>query len=181
MIQQKRKIETQHKKAFSMVTAIFTIVIMATLTSLIMGITGKTIHETTAQYQKEQASLLARSYTELAILYALHRDRTVSCVKTIGAKFGEDRVSNYDPSYRVRVNIQYAGNVNNVPVANCDIIGLASGGNWADNGNVGFNASISLLIDVYVSYKDMSHPLNTNADTTDDIEKTFHRRTLQRI
>ena len=125
---------------------------------------------------------MARSYTELAILYAIHRDRLADgCINTIQAKFGEEVVSNYDPSYTVTVNIQYAGNVNNVPSGNCDIIGLATGGNWADQGNVGFNATVSLLIDVYVSYKDMNHPLNSNSSTADDIVKTFHRRTLQRI
>ena len=171
-------IKVKHKKAFSMVTAIFTIIIMASITSLIMNVTGKTIHETTAQYQKEQASLLARSYTELAILYAIYRDRTIDgCINRITANFGEN-----GNLYDITVNIQYAGNVNNVPATNCDVIGLATGGNWANTGNVGFNASVSLLVDVYVSYKDIDHPLNNNGNTpNDDIVKIFHRRTLQRI
>jgi len=175
-------IKVKNKKAFSMITAIFTIVIMASVTSLIMGVTGKTIRETTAQYQKEQASLLARSYTELAILYALHRDRIADgCINTITAKFGENKVSNYDPSYKVTVNIRYAGNKQNVPSATCDIIGATTGGNWNKQTNLGFDATVSLLIDVYVSYRDINHPLNNNTDTTDDVFKTFHRRTLQRI
>ena len=175
-------IKVKQKKAFSMVTAIFTIVIMASVTSLIMSITGKTIHETTAQYQKEQAALLARSYTELAILYAIHRDRTNDgCINTINAEFGESILgNNYDPKYDITVNIQYAGNKTNVPPANCSEI-IGTDGNWIDNGNTGFDATVSLLIDVYVSYRDMNHPANTNTDTSDDVLKTFHRRTLQRI
>ena len=173
-----KQIKVQNKKAFSMVTAIFTIVIMASLTSLIMNVTGKTIKETTAQYQKEQASLLARSYTELAILYALHRDRAVNgCINTINAQFGE--LGNL---YDITVNIQYAGNTGNVPTATCDIIGGgANGGSWPPNGDLSFDSTVSLLIDVYIFYKDIDHPLNNDADTTNDISKTFHRRTVQRL
>ncbi|MCK5855036.1 MAG: type II secretion system protein [Sulfurovaceae bacterium] len=173
-----KNIKVKHKKAFSMVTAIFTIVIMASVTSLIMSVTGKTIHETTAQFQKEQAFLLARSYTELAILYALHRDRGVDgCINTINAKFGED-----GNLYDITVDIQYTGNTNNVPTATCDILGETTGGNWGATTNTGFNATVSLLVDVYVRYKDLNHPLNNNGNTpTDDVLKTFHRRTLQRI
>ncbi len=62
------------RRAFSMVTAIFVIFIMSSITALIMGVTSKTLKATTQQYQKEQASLLARSYTELAMLYVLNYD-----------------------------------------------------------------------------------------------------------
>jgi len=174
-------IKVQHKKAFSMVTAIFTMVIMASVTSLIMNITGKTIHETSAQYQKEQAALLARSYTELAILYAIHKDRTTGCINTINAKFGESIAGDYDAQYEITLKIQYAGNQTNVPPANCSEI-IGTDGNWADSGNNGFDATVSLLVDVYVRYKDINHPLNNNGNTpNDDVVKTFHRRTLQRI
>ena len=40
-------INSKHKKAFSMITAIFVIVIMATVSALIMNITGKTRKATT--------------------------------------------------------------------------------------------------------------------------------------
>ena len=152
-------IKVKYKKAFSMVTAIFTIVIMASVTSLIMSITGKTIHETSAQYQKEQAAILARSYTELAILYAMHRDRTNGCINTINAEFGETITGGYDPKYDITVNIQYAGNQTNVPPANCSEI-IGTNGNWADSGNTRFDATVSLLVDVYVRYKDINHPLS---------------------
>jgi len=174
-------IKVQHKKAFSMVTAIFTMMIMASVTSLIMNITGKTIHETSAQYQKEQAALLARSYTELAILYAIHKDRNTDCINNIHAKFGESIPGDYDAQYEITLNIQYAGNQTNVPPVNCSEI-IGTDGNWADSGNIGFDATVSLLIDVYVQYKDINHPLNNNGNTpNDDVVKTFHRRTLQRI
>ena len=158
------------KKAFSMVTAIFVIVIMASVSSLIMNVTGKTIKETTQQYQKEQASLLARSYTEQALLYALHYDRnlTRNCINQINATFGP-----LENLYTIQTNIQYASNVTQIPNPNagCNTIGATP---WGDSGDIGFNSSVSLLIDVYVSYQDFDDP-------TADRNITFHRRTLQKL
>ena len=161
------------KKAFSMVTAIFVIVIMASVTSLIMNVTGKTIKETTQQYQKEQAALLARSYTEQALLYALHYDRSGNnnCINEINATFGSP-----DNLYTIQTNIRYASNVTQLPSPNilngCNIIGGVVP--WADTGIIGFNSSVSLLIDVYVSYQDFD-------DSTAGRNITFHRRTLQKL
>ena len=56
------------RNAFSMLTAIFVIVIMATVGTFILNISGKTLKETVLQYRHEQAILYARSYTELAIM-----------------------------------------------------------------------------------------------------------------
>jgi type II secretory pathway pseudopilin PulG len=157
----------QTKKAFSMVTAIFVIVIMASLTSLIMNVTGKTIKETTQQYQKEQAALLARSYTEQALLYALHYDRASNsnCVNQINATFGPA-----ENLYSIQTNIQYLSNTNQLPVACTQINNDA----WNDNGTAGFNSTVSLIIDVYISYKDFDDP-------NSDRNITFYRRTLQKL
>lgn len=154
----------ENKKAFSMVTAIFVIVIMATVSALIMNVTGKTLKETTQQYQKEQAALLARSYTEQALLYAIHYDRTINCINEINATFGP-----LQNQYRIQTNIQYAGNESQIPVANCSNIVR-----WPDDTTLGFNSTVSLIVDVYVSYRDFDDP-------TLDREVTFHRRTLQKI
>ncbi|CAA6821635.1 MAG: Unknown protein [uncultured Sulfurovum sp.] len=164
---------THSKKAFSMVTAIFVIVIMATVTALIMNVTGKTIKETTQQYQKEQAALLARSYTEQAILYALHYDRTANgnCINQINATFGDGITSQV---FNITTNIQYASNEAQLDASNCENIAR-----WADNGTAGFNSSLSLLIDVYVSYKDFDDP--SAAAGVEDRNITFHRRTLQKL
>ncbi|CAA6826119.1 MAG: Unknown protein [uncultured Sulfurovum sp.] len=151
------------KKAFSMVTAIFVIIIMATVTSLIMNVTGKTLKETTQQYQKEQAALLARSYTEQAILYALHYERTADCVNEINATFGS-----VDNLYRIQTVIQYAGNESQLPIPGCETIAR-----WVDTGTLRFQASISLIVDVYVSYQDFDDPQRRDV--------TFHRRTLQKL
>ncbi len=176
MINQKQMINRKHKKAFSMVTAIFVIVIMATLSSSIMGLTGKTVKATTHQYQKEQAQLLARSYTELAIFYVIHYDRTTTpdCLETITDHFGATGNNGYD----IHINIKYLGNDTLLNGCSKSILADGTVGNsatWTDNGvgKGGINSSISLVIDTYIMYKDFDDPSDRNI--------TFHRRTLQRI
>ena len=145
-----------------MITAIFVIVMMASLTALIQNVTGKTIKATTQQYQKEQATLLARSYTELALLYVSSYDRSVDCINSINAHFGD--INN---GYKIKMNIRYIGKESELPT-NCV-------GNKFTliNGGTTFEQSMSLIIDTYVTYKDFDDPSNRNT--------TFHRRTLQKI
>ena len=150
------------KKAFSMITAVFVIVIMASLSALIMNISGKTVKATTLQYQKEQAALLARSYTELAILYVIHYDRNSTCLETIIDHFGEAG----DDGYDIRMNIKYIGNDNLLAGCNKTIT------TWTDT-TTGFYTTISLVIDTFITYKDFDDPSNRNI--------TYHRRTLQKL
>jgi len=170
------------KRAFSMITAIFVIIIMATVTSLVMNVTSKTIKATTQQYQKEQAQLLARSYTELAILYAIHYDRTTgvgSCLEKITDHFGD--ATN---GYAITINIKYLGN--DTLLNGCDKTILTNGNigtasdtlnsaTWIDNSTNydGINNTISLVIDTYITYKDFDDPQHRDI--------TFHRRTLQKL
>ncbi len=58
------------RKAFSMLTAIFVILLMATVAAFILNISGKSVKSTFLQFKREQAILYARSYTELAIMRA---------------------------------------------------------------------------------------------------------------
>ncbi len=154
-------IKSKNKKAFSMITAIFVIVIMATVTSLIMNVTGKTVKETTQQYQKEQAALLGRSYTELAMLKVLYSDRNSTCLTTFTDNFGAKTGFH---GYDITVNIQYIGNSN--------LLGKCSTvvGSTILPNNI---KTISLIIDTYITYKDFDDPSNRDI--------TFHRRTLQKL
>jgi type II secretory pathway pseudopilin PulG len=170
-------INIKHKKAFSMITAIFVIVIMSTVTSLIMNVTGKTIKSTTQQYQKEQAALLARSYTELALLHVIHYDRVTNggCLETITNHFGETRDNG---GYDIVINIKYLGN--NTLLNGCTQTIQSNGdvnstSTWVDDNttNGGINNTISLIIDTYITYKDFDDPSDRNT--------TFHRRTLQKL
>ncbi len=164
-------INLKHKKAFSMITAIFVIFIMSSVTMLIMNISGKTVKATTHQYQKEQAELLARSYTELAILYALHYERnaTNGCLESISDHFGEMSPNGYD----IRINIQYIGKGSEL--ANCSASSVIA----TLDGATGFDKTISLIIDTFVSYKDFDDPSSLVANGDRNI--TFHRRTLQKL
>ncbi|MBD3794903.1 MAG: type II secretion system protein [Epsilonproteobacteria bacterium] len=159
--------KTNSKRAFSMVTAIITIVFMATLTALIMNVTSKTLQATSIMYQKEQASLLARSYTELAVLYVSGYERTPNsgCVETINSTFGEN-----GNLYTITSTIKYIGNSanNNLPCTTSNI--LAS---WSSV-NSGFDQTLSIVIDTYVKYKILD-------DTNINRDVTFHRRTLQKL
>ena len=82
------------RKAFSMLTAIFIIVLMSTVGILVMNLAGKTVDETRAQYQREQSALLAKSYTEYAILAVMSNDRNnTDCIEDIDGLIGAN-VSN---------------------------------------------------------------------------------------
>ncbi len=155
----------RYKKAFSMVTAIFVIFIMSSITALIMNVSNKTVKSTTQQYQKEQASLLARSYTELTMLYVIHYDRITNnnCIQKINATFGEP-----NNLYTITANIEYIGNSILLPNCATNITP-----DWNVSNPVGFDSTISIIIDVYVNYKDFDDPSNRN--------RTFHRRTVQRL
>jgi len=145
-----------------MITAIVTIVIMATLTSLIMSVTGKTMKATTQQYQKEQAALLARSYTELALLYVSGYNRTGgSCMEHITAHFGPA----YPQGYDITTNIQYIGKESELIGCGAVVSKL--------NGAASFYETMSIIVDIYVKYRDLDDPLNRDI--------TFHRRSLQKL
>jgi len=167
-------INKKSKKAFSMVTAIFVMVFMASLTAMIMSVTGKTLKATTNQYQKEQAQILTRSYTELALLYALNYDRSLvgnSCLKTINATFGEPQ-----NLYTIRVELRY--------IANRALFPNGCTRNISPAWNIpapmlNIDQSMSVIIDTYISYKDFDDPSASVANGDRNI--TFHRRTLQKL
>ena len=158
-------INKQFKRAFSMVTAIFTIVIMASLTALIMNVTGKTIKETTMQYQKEQATLLARSYTELALLYVSGFDRTLGdCLQTLNGTYGAN------DEYNIQVEISYLRGQSTDALTSCPASRVQDIPNTTASP---LDRTLSIFVDVFVRYKDYDDPSDRNI--------TFYKRTLQRI
>ena len=159
---QSKKIYLKNKKAFSMVTAIFVIVMMATLSSLILGLVNKTVKATTQQYQKEQAILLAKSYTELAILYVINYPRTTDCLKSINSHFGPASPNGYE----IQSTIKYIGKASEV--VNCNTETLA-----ALNGTSGFDESMSIVVDTYVRYIGYNDIQERNS--------TYFKRTLQKL
>jgi len=144
------------RNGFSMVTAVFIIVIMATVGIFVMNLSGKIVKSTTTQYQHEQAELYAKSYTEYAILAVTGNDRSVGCVETIDETFG---------NYRVRTHIAYIVNGTEVNTTKCSNTRVLSTGVTTQN------TPLTLIIDAYVYYKDLDSGQY----------HTVHRRTVQKI
>ena len=162
------------KPAFSMITAIIMIVLMSTVAIFVMNIAGKVTKETTSQYQKEQAILYAKSYTEYAIMAAGTRD----CINQITAFIGNSVANvNQGDGYDVQVDIQYIGN-ELTAVPSCNTLGLAIT-EATSRGSI-------ILIDVYIKYRDRD-TVNAfleggGAVTATNLPWiTYHRRTLQRL
>ena len=149
------------KKAFSLITAIFLIVLMSAVAAFITNLSSKMTQETTTQYQREQASLLTKSYTEYAIMaVTANEHKTANCLNDINGTWN---------GYDINVNISYIGNRDNFPLtSSCSRI-LANDVNNTDS-------PLNIIVDVFVKYKNPDHPLATSAP---DI--TYHRRSLQKI
>jgi len=180
------------RKAFSMITAVFVIVIMATVAILVMSTSGKIVKETTIQYRKEQAMLLARSYTELAVLAVTNYDRSTSsnCVENIngvvnalipGASPATGVSSTNGGGYDVQTRIYYLGN--NLPCSNSRKLNNSidtSRSNTiiaTDYNNTGSSDAIAgIIVDVYIRYKDPDAYDPANSPWI-----TYYRRTLQKI
>ena len=78
------------RKAFSMITAIFIIVLMATVGAFILNISAKSVKSTVLQFKREQAILYARSYTELAIMDATTAAANNNASRSISGTAGDN-------------------------------------------------------------------------------------------
>ena len=174
------------RKAFSLLTAIFVMVIMATVASFILNLSGKITQETGAQYRQEQAALLARSYTELAVMAVINHDRnaTNTCIENIdGAVNGlipdgpVTGSSTGGSGYDVMTRISYLGN--NLPCSetrklndSTDASNSATLITSNYNNTLASDALAGIIVDVYVRYVDPDSPTHWI---------TYHRRSLQKI
>ena len=153
-----------------MLTAIVIIVLMATVSVLVFNLSGKMVKGTTTQFHREQAMLLAKSYTEYAIMAITANERnSTHCLTTIE---GTNIIRPVNQSgYQVEVDISYIGN-------NTEL-GLCAGTtNIFSSGVTTPETPLSAVIDVYVRYKDVEHHEALMADRP---WITYHRRTLQKI
>ncbi len=149
------------RKAFSMITAIFVIVIMSTIAIFVMNLSGKSVRATTAQYQRAQAMLYAKSYTEFAVMAVTAHDRTSNCVETIKGSIGNINQG----GYTIRTHIAYIGPA--TEISNC-----ASTRQLSTNVTTK-ETPLTIIVDAYVDYK--------NPDNTSAPKITVHRRTVQKI
>ena len=152
---------TKQRNGFSMMTAIAMIVLMSSVALFITSLSSKLIKETTTQYQREQAVLLANSYTEYAIMAVTANDRTpTNCLQTINGTFGVA-----PNSYTARIQISYIGTA--AEIQNC------AGTRQLATLSVGNRAPLNIIIDAYIDYNDLDNPTGPNF--------TYHRRTIQKI
>jgi len=181
------------RKGFSLVTAIFIIVIMTTIAILVFDMAGKIVQGTTIQFKKEQAMLLAKSYTEYAIMAVINYDRAGSndCIETINAEINSLRAgevpsasvsANNGGGYAVETKLYYLGNglpcsntakLNDSSDAERSSTKIATKYNSTDGST---NAIAAIVVDVYVKYKD---PNAIDPENSPWI--TYYRRTLQKI
>lgn len=162
------------RKAFSMITAIFVIVILATVSILVLNLSATTSNNTITQYRHEQAALYAKSYTELAVMSVLDYARTTNCVNTISGTIG-----NYanGSGYQVTTDISYIGNgstAGTLPLCTKVL-------NTNDIASVPLGNTPAIIVDVYVRYKDPEHVVSSTAAAAIAPDITYHRRTLQKI
>ena len=138
-----------------MITAIFLIVIMATVAILVMNLSGKIVKATTIQYQHEQAELYAKSYTEFAIMAVTGNNRQTNCLSTIKGTIG---------NYEIRTHIAYIGSTG--------IIGSCASTRQLSTNVKTVSTPLTVIIDAYVDYEDL--------DNSNQVY-TVHRRTVQKI
>ena len=167
------------RKGFSMLTAIFMIVLMATVAILVMTLSGKIVKETTAQYQKEQAALLAKSYTEYAIMAVMSNDRNATgndCIENIDGSIGDNVITGQ--GYLINTEVSYISDndaTNGSSVSTCDPISILN-----TSGITTPESALNIIVDVYVRYRDPDHPKMSTVPN-DVPWVTYHRRTLQKI
>lgn len=164
-----------------MITAIFVLLILATVSMLVLNLSATTSNSTTTQYRHEQAALYAKSYTELAIMSVLDYNRTLNsnCVETISGNIPNLASYNDGSGYKVTTDISYIGNgstAGTLPpctnVLNTNAIATTS---------VPLGNTPAIIVDVYVSYKDPEHVASSTAAAATAPDITYHRRTLQKI
>ena len=154
---------TSMHKAFSMITAIFVILIMATVSMLVMSTSGKIVKTTTSQYQDAQANLYAKSYTEFAVMAVTGHDRAVNCLQDVNGVI--DDINN--GGYKIRTHIQYI-----VSEAEKGLCSRANKNIINANDIQNIKTPLTLIIDAYVDYQDPDNDAQT---------LTVHRRSVQKI
>jgi len=164
------------RKGFSLITAIVVMVLMAGITASVMNISGKVTKETSSQYRKEQSILLAKSYTEFAILAIQGHDMTNNrCLRGVNGLInniipGSPANANVGTGYRVNIYLQYIGLPAAITCPNNRVL---------DSASPSTTPNTSVLIDVSVRYRDIEFVDSKSVARAQEIH--YNRRTLQRL
>jgi len=182
------------RNGFSMITAIFLIIIMSTVAMLVFNLSGKMVKNTTTQYRHEQAALLARSYTEYALLQVLKHNRSSgTCIQTVNAvvnnivpgSSSSSATSTNGGGYAIKVTVNYLGN--GLPCSPSHILNTTTL-TTEYNTTAAPDALAAVMIDVFVRYKDpamVAAYANNNSGTAPTATQipwiTYHTRRLLKI
>jgi len=160
------------RKGFSMIMAIFVIVLLSLVASYIFYASASITKEGTVQYQNAQAKIYARSYTEYAVLAVMgnsDRNSTNTCIKEINSVIGNDPAKGQ--GYMIHIDITYIGNKKYTD--KCTNKAFTLSNNDTD--------TLSVIIDVYVKYKDSQNASLYNANSAKVPWQVYHRRSIQKI
>ncbi|BDY13501.1 type IV pilus modification PilV family protein [Hydrogenimonas cancrithermarum] len=142
------------RRGFTLLSAIFLMLLVATLMVLAFSLSSQTKRQTGDIYMQEQAQLLARSATEFALLAISGHDNRIDCIERINLRYPQGA-----PIYDINMSLHYIGNglpCNPSHLLANDIATAESNG--------------TVLIDTFVSY--------TDPENNETIR--FHRRTIQK-
>jgi len=123
------------KKAFSLLTAIIFIVVVATIGAISFSLLSTNVQKSEDTYLLEQSRLLARSATEYAILAVSGHDRSSDCLERID--------TSYLDTYDINISLHYIGA--NLP-STCPVLDRRG-------------SSIFVLIDTFVSVRNSTNPV----------------------
>jgi type II secretory pathway pseudopilin PulG len=157
------------RRGFSMITAIFVILLLSTVGGYIVNLAGKTVKTTTFQYRKEQSAILAKSYTELAIMGATANNANdTNCLESIKGTVGTN--PDQGEGYSVEVKISYIGD---------DKLQCSPEHTLYKDIAISPN-DLYIIVDVFVKYIDFD-VVAMGTVTADTPRITYHRRTLQKL
>jgi hypothetical protein len=151
----------KNRSGFAMIMAIFIILVIGTLMSLMISMSAQSQKRTVNLYLNEQAALLAKSATEYAMLAVsgYERNSTSGCINHLSITYP----SSSTPIFDIDVKMEYIG-FGSLP--GCDIYNSIGTINTPDSNG-------TILMDVTVT----SNEANLNIGET----IRYHRRTLQKL
>ncbi|WP_456404282.1 type II secretion system protein [Hydrogenimonas sp.] len=138
------------RPAFTLLSAIFLMVLIAILLMLSLSLSSQTVKQTGDLYLKEQAQLLAKSSTEFALLAISAHENSTSCINRI--RLG------YATLFDIDMTLYYLGS------------GLPATCNTLDNILATKESNGTVMIDTVVTY--------TDPESNETVR--FHRRTIQK-
>ena len=144
------------RRGFGLITAIVIMITVATLMTLMIGLSSTSVKVTLDLYLKEQAELLSRSATEYALLAISGHENNVSCIENINIAYPQT-----NPTHEANVTIWYLGS--GLPALCTNVLSNSIDTN---------ESNLTVIIDTVVSVN------QANTGVTEPIR--VHRRTIQK-